>query len=179
MILLHRPFLKSTDSSREFALSAAGQSDIHTVACRKAAQWIARIFRIYKKNFSLRTIPISAVHCAFTAAVIFLADATLTSGDSELRKESLKDLETCFESLQSMSIAWGWSKRAISALQQIARRWDVKITSTEGTCVLDETVICPPDGDEDSFSRLLSDATAQQSADSWLDLGTYLHNPAE
>ncbi|KAF4922402.1 hypothetical protein CGCVW01_v005288 [Colletotrichum viniferum] len=178
MILLHRPFLKSTDFSREFALSAAGQSDVHTVACRKAAQWVARIFQIYKNNLSLRTIPISAVHCAFTAAVIFLADAT--SGDNELRKESLKDLETCFESLQSMSIAWGWSKRAISALQQIARRWDVKITSTVGTCVSDETAIYQPGGyDEDCFSRLLSEATAQRSTDSWLDLGTYLDHPAE
>lgn len=125
-----------------------------------------------------RTIPISAVHCAFTAAVIFLADAT--SGDNDLRKESLKDLETCFESLQSMSIAWGWSKRAISALQQIARRWDVEITSTDGTCVLDETATYQLGGDgEDCFSRLLSEATAQQSADSWLDLGTYLDHPAE
>ncbi|KAH9241030.1 hypothetical protein K456DRAFT_1733572 [Colletotrichum gloeosporioides 23] len=178
MILLHRPFLKSTGSSREFALSAAGQSDIHTVACRKAAQWVARIFRIYKKNFSLRTIPISAVHCAFTAAVIFLADAT--SGDNELRKESLKDLETCFESLQSMSIAWGWSKRAISALQQIAKRWDVKITSTERTWVSDEIAIYQPGkDDEESFSRLLSEATTQQPADSWLDLDTYLDHPAE
>ncbi|KAK6227378.1 hypothetical protein QIS74_00933 [Colletotrichum tabaci] len=183
MILLHRPFLQSTRPFQGFTLSETGRFDVHTVSCRKAAQWIATILQIYHKNFTLRKLPISAVHCAFTAAVIFLADAT--SEDDELQQESLKNLKTCYRSLQGMRTAWGWSERAISALEQIAIRWKVEIPGVEaaapplGMDCEDETTGTsthlrkggPPGGEAPS---LVDDSAAQQPVDNWLDLDTLL-----
>ncbi|WQF77420.1 hypothetical protein CDEST_02434 [Colletotrichum destructivum] len=188
MILLHRPFLQSTRPFQGFTLSETGRFDVHTVSCRKAAQWIATILQIYHKNFTLRKLPISAVHCAFTAAVIFLADAT--SEDNELQQESLKNLKTCYRSLQGMRIAWGWSERAISALEQIAIRWKVEIPGVEAAahptrmdCEDETTGISthlekggPPGGE---VSSLADDSAAQQPVDNWLELDTLLSYSVE
>lgn len=123
MILLHRPFLKALRRDEAISGNASGEDDVHSRACRASADWISNIFRIYRANYTLRRIPISAVHCAFTAAIIHLVDAT--SCDDVLRKKALRRLHTCLVSLHEMSTAWAWSKRSILALHLLAKEWNV------------------------------------------------------
>jgi hypothetical protein len=72
-------------------------------------------------NSSQRCIPISTVHCVFTAAVTHLLDmATL---DSSARRDAARRFHICACSLRDMRVLWAWSNRALEALQLIVQEW--------------------------------------------------------
>ncbi|KAF5249556.1 hypothetical protein FANTH_5149 [Fusarium anthophilum] len=78
---------------------------------------------LYSKHYTLRRIPISAIHCAFTASIILLLETT--SIDSKDRDRSIASLKVLAEALTDMSAAWAWSQRALLAIRQLAREWSV------------------------------------------------------
>ena len=168
MILLHRPFLKALRRDETIAgtASTSEADDTHSRACRASADWISNIFRIYRANYTLRRIPISAVHCAFTAAIIHLVD--VTSPDGALRKKARRRLHTCITSLQEMSTAWAWSKRSILALKLLAREWHVDdelLLGDEGSPVrvvdgcMESSGHAPPEGNGSLLDLTLTDDT--------------------
>ncbi|KAF5585794.1 nitrogen assimilation transcription factor nit-4 [Fusarium pseudocircinatum] len=75
------------------------------------------------KHYTLRRIPISAIHCAFTASIILLLETTST--DSKDRDRAIASLKVLAEALTDMSTAWAWSQRALVAIRQLAREWSV------------------------------------------------------
>jgi hypothetical protein len=70
-----------------------------------------------------RRIPISAIHCAFTASIILLLETTST--DAKDRERAIASLKVLAEALTDMSTAWAWSQRALFAIRQLAREWSV------------------------------------------------------
>ncbi|KAB2575925.1 Nitrogen assimilation transcription factor nirA [Lasiodiplodia theobromae] len=118
MILLHRPFLTSSNGGLR-------DGSTHAIACQTSADCIAAIFRWYKSHYGLRKIPISAVHCAFTAAVILLA--ATTSDDPAVRGRSLQGAKGLTHALDEMDEAWQWSARAARAVRSIARAWQIRL----------------------------------------------------
>jgi hypothetical protein len=70
-----------------------------------------------------RRIPISAIHCAFTASIILLLETTST--DAKDRERAIASLKVLAEALTDMSTAWAWSQRALFAVRQLAREWSV------------------------------------------------------
>ncbi|OJD36459.1 nitrogen assimilation transcription factor nit-4 [Diplodia corticola] len=125
MILLHRPFLTSFRAANG-QLGGLRDGSIHATMCRNSADWIVAIFRWYRGHYTLRKIPVSAVHCAFTAAVIFLAAATADAAD--VRARAALALRALCRALDEMRAAWNWSARALRAVRSIARVWDVELS---------------------------------------------------
>jgi hypothetical protein len=74
-----------------------------------------------------RCTPISTVHCAFTAAIIFLTDAATITGKAQ--ESALRNLKTCVEALEEMETAWSWSTRSLLALWNISQGWHVETTA--------------------------------------------------
>lgn len=88
-----------------------------------------------------------------------------------------------------MVTAWAWSERAISALQQIARRWEVNISGADKTYVPDKSE-APQTGmnEEDKRFTVLSEflcgricnesslapeSFVQHPEDNWLNLDAF------
>ncbi|KAJ9149483.1 Fungal-specific transcription factor domain-containing protein [Pleurostoma richardsiae] len=122
IILLHRPFIRVRRNSgittqRTKAITS------HMKECIQAAEAVANIFKAYRNHYGLRQIPISAVHCAFTASIIFLVEATTEEVDG--RHRTIRLLRMLTVALHEMSTAWAWSRRAIRALRQLAKEWSV------------------------------------------------------
>lgn len=136
VILLHRPFISwrvARESSTESATS-------HLALCRTSAVAIADIFKAYRMHYTLvrihfycnssrsslanspqRCIPISTVHCAFTAAVTHLLD--MTTLDSSARRDAARRFHICACALRDMRVLWAWSNRALEALHLIVQEW--------------------------------------------------------
>ncbi|KXJ85672.1 fungal-specific transcription factor domain-domain-containing protein [Microdochium bolleyi] len=121
IILLHRPFIGAHRSSASPAGLHPNADSIHLKECTKSAQSITTIFKLYQKHYTLRRIPISAVHCAFTASIILLLKAT--SLDTTDRCQTIDSLKILAEALTHMSVAWAWSQRALDAIRQLTREW--------------------------------------------------------
>ncbi|KAK7215928.1 hypothetical protein V2G26_003931 [Clonostachys chloroleuca] len=123
-ILLHRPFLRTTRLSEGNISGCLQADDSHTDACRSSTECIANILRWQSKQYGLRTAPISTVHCAFTAAIILLADASTNS--TLMREKALRNLTTCVNALEEMETAWSSSTRSLLALRNIAQKWKIQ-----------------------------------------------------
>ncbi|KAI1778441.1 hypothetical protein F4818DRAFT_406102 [Hypoxylon cercidicola] len=115
MILLHRPFFQMIRQGVPDTDGKAGTEAMHVGACRSSAEWVSNILRIYKATYTMRHIPISAVHYATTVATIHLADTT--SSDAEVQKKAIQRLQTCVLSLREMRTAWASSTRCILSIQ--------------------------------------------------------------
>ncbi|GJC90764.1 hypothetical protein ColLi_13602 [Colletotrichum liriopes] len=93
----------------------------HMAICRDSAAEIARLLRKYKQQYTLRRIPIAAVHLCFTATVIHLIDARPSNPD---RQQAVRHLQTCIDALRDLRTAWcTWSDRALRAVRLLAREW--------------------------------------------------------
>ncbi|KAL2071968.1 hypothetical protein VTL71DRAFT_11311 [Oculimacula yallundae] len=121
VILLHRPFIGVRKNSLGLGDLHPNADVIHLRECTKSAQSISNIFKLYQRHYTLRRIPISAVHCAFTASIILLLMAT--SSDSADRCNRINSLRILADALTHMSVAWAWSQRALEAIRQLAREW--------------------------------------------------------
>lgn len=94
------------------------------------------------------------MHCAFTAAVIFLLDAT--SANEQTHKRAIEGFKVCFGSLKDMEITWSWSSRSVLALRNLARGWKVDISGIEAS-------FTPPDINQPTEAGLLLDAGDEES----------------
>ncbi|TDZ28887.1 Nitrogen assimilation transcription factor nit-4 [Colletotrichum spinosum] len=130
LILLHRPLMKRRRGRRSVSKSASpnrGAEDVdeyanqHMETCRHSAAEIARLLRIYKQQYTLRRIPIAAVHLCFSAVIIHLIDARPSNPKRQL---AIHHLQICIDALRDLRTAWSsWSDRALRAIQLLAREW--------------------------------------------------------
>ncbi|KAK4948021.1 hypothetical protein LTR10_013075 [Elasticomyces elasticus] len=104
--------------------------DVHSRSCQTSAAKISTILRIYRDNFTHPCIPISAVHPAFTAAIIHLLD--LKTADPIGRRRAMRRFEICLRALYEMNTNWDWANRCIRAIQSLATQWQVDIWSSSG-----------------------------------------------
>lgn len=72
-------------------------------------------------------MPISAVHPAFTAAIIHLLD--LKTSDPIRRRKAMRRFEVCLKCLYEMNSNWEWANRSIRAIQSLATQWQIDIWS--------------------------------------------------
>ncbi|KAJ5419998.1 hypothetical protein N7465_002517 [Penicillium sp. CMV-2018d] len=126
LILLHRPFLKASgQASTNSQIQEFDDDDLHSTVCRASAESICRITRCYHKMYNLRTIPVSAVHCVFTAAIVFMVDATSTS--NLVKGKAYRELKWCVKALEELETAWSWSTRHLVAMVNVAHAWAIDL----------------------------------------------------
>ncbi|KAL2881049.1 hypothetical protein SGCOL_003708 [Colletotrichum sp. CLE4] len=103
------------------SIDGDGYDNQHMATCRHSAAEIARLLRIYKQQYTLRRIPIAAVHLCFSAVVIHLIDARPSNPN---RQQAIRYLQTCVDALRDLRTAWcAWSDRALRAARLLAREW--------------------------------------------------------
>lgn len=133
LILLHRPLVQSNrpgrpkssrmNAGRRYSVEHSDDSDEdrHMATCRDSAAEIAKLLRLYKQHYTLRQVPIAAVHLCFSAAVIHLIDARPASPH---RAQAIRHLGTCVDALQDLRSPWcAWAERSLRAVQLLAREW--------------------------------------------------------
>ncbi|KEQ83528.1 hypothetical protein M438DRAFT_346475 [Aureobasidium pullulans EXF-150] len=137
-ILLHRHiFQRALKKSRgnPSALITERES-YHSQVCTTAADKIAHIFRCYQSNYTLRCIPISAVHAAFTAGLVHLVDAKDPGNPNP--SKSLNMLRLLVSSLYKMNIAWFWCNRSIMVIESLTEQWGVGLRDKGQAQQIDE-----------------------------------------
>jgi hypothetical protein len=113
-------------------------------------------------NFSLlipgnqRYFPVSAVHPAFTAAIILLLDKTMRQEHDS--KETTNCLRICLRALYGMNINWNWANRSIRAIHALAAQWKVDLTTLD----LEHEV---PEENLDHYNRYSSECGGLDQAD--------------
>ncbi|EXJ93637.1 hypothetical protein A1O1_02029 [Capronia coronata CBS 617.96] len=130
IILLHRPFFRILYHSQTNGDYDPEGGDVHSQSCQASAAKIANIYRIFRENYTNRCVPISAVHPAFTAAIIHLLDVKTCSPVG--RNKARRRLDICLTSLHEMNINWDWANRAIRAIRSLAAQWQVDLSPSAG-----------------------------------------------
>ncbi|KAF5690916.1 pathway-specific regulatory nit-4 [Fusarium circinatum] len=125
ILLLHRPFFQLLNPGKNAIAYDPEGGDIHSKSCRESAVKMSRILQIFRKNYTIRNIPVSAVHPAFTAAIIHLLH--IKSSGNNGRSEVMRCLYICVKSLYEMNVNWNWANRSIRAILSLAREWDIDI----------------------------------------------------
>ncbi|KAF4340293.1 pathway-specific regulatory nit-4 [Fusarium beomiforme] len=125
ILLLHRPFFQLLNPGKSSIPYDPEGGDIHSKSSRESAVKMARILQIFKKNYTMRNVPVSAVHPAFTAAIIHLLHIK-TTGNSG-RTEAMRCLYVCIKSLYEMNVNWNWANRSIRAILSLATEWEIDI----------------------------------------------------
>ncbi|KAG8163233.1 hypothetical protein KVR01_006530 [Diaporthe batatas] len=130
LILLHRPMIRnrgrknsaSVDTSTNDGSNRGDEyENQHMATCRHSATEIARLLRTYKQQYTLRRIPIAAVHLCFSAVVIHLMDARPSNPN---RSQAIRNFQICVDALRDLRTAWcAWSDRALRAVRLLAREW--------------------------------------------------------
>lgn len=92
-----------------------------------------------------RHLPVSAVHPAFTAAIILLLDLKVqqdtninTDAAKKADKETRHYLSICIVALYEMNINWNWANRSIRAIRSLAAQWKVDLSTLDLERVPDE-----------------------------------------
>ncbi|KAM5386429.1 hypothetical protein ACJZ2D_000392 [Fusarium nematophilum] len=129
IMLLHRPFFKVLSPGRSCVEYDPDGKDIHSRSSKASAVKISKILRIYRNNYTMRCMPISAVHPTFTAAIIHLLD--LKTNGSDVSNEATRYLSICVKSLYEMNTNWDWANRSIRAIRSLADQWGVEIWTAE------------------------------------------------
>ncbi|KAH0275263.1 hypothetical protein KCU91_g4687, partial [Aureobasidium melanogenum] len=97
------------------------QNNRHMEICRYSATQIAKLMQRLKQHYTLRQIPIAAVHLSFAAAVILLIDAHPANPD---RNQSIRDLELCVDALRDLRKPWcAWADRYLRSVNLLALDW--------------------------------------------------------
>ncbi|SCN81513.1 related to pathway-specific regulatory protein nit-4 [Fusarium fujikuroi] len=159
IILLHRPFVGVQRKTLDAGSFHPSSGSSHLKECSQSSHSISNIFRLYSKHYTLRRIPISAIHCAFTASIILLLETTST--DTKDRDRAIASLKVLAEALADMSTAWAWSQRALFAIRQLAREWLVSedafsalgINKEESRQVIGDTITGTTQGRDDDESN--------------------------
>ncbi|EXL96025.1 fungal-specific transcription factor domain-containing protein [Fusarium oxysporum II5] len=167
ILLLHRPFFQLLNPGKSSIAYDPEGGDIHSKSCRDSAVRMARILQIFRKNYTTRCMPVSAVHPAFTAAIIHLLHIKSTGNNG--RSEAMRCLYICVKSLYEMNVNWNWANRSIRAILSLAREWDIDIWA-HGLAQeineesrrqferyeMDDLVVFPDQGSESSFEHVFS-----------------------
>ncbi|KAF4500221.1 pathway-specific regulatory nit-4 [Fusarium agapanthi] len=126
ILLLHRPFFPLLNPGKSAIAYDPEGGDIHSNSCRESAVKMARILQIFRKNYTIRNIPVSAAHPAFTAAIIHLLH--IKSSGNNGRSEAMRCLYICVKSLYEMNVIyWNWANRSIRAMLSLARELYIDI----------------------------------------------------
>ncbi|KAF5711727.1 Nit-4-like protein [Fusarium globosum] len=125
ILLLHRPFFQLLNPGKSTIAYDPEGGDIHSKSCRESAVKMARILQIFRKNYTMRNMPVSGVHPAFTAAIIHLLHIKSTGNYG--RSEAMRCLYICVKSLYEMNVNWNWANRSIRAILSLAREWEIDI----------------------------------------------------
>ncbi|RBR12475.1 uncharacterized protein FIESC28_08599 [Fusarium coffeatum] len=126
ILLLHRPFFQLLNPGKKGGIPYDPLGgDIHSKSVKDSAVRTARILQIFRKNYTNRCIPISAVHPTFTASIILLLHMK-AEGDLG-RSEALRCLNICITSLYEMNLMWNWANRSIRAIRSLAAEWQIDI----------------------------------------------------
>ncbi|KAH0150307.1 hypothetical protein KCU67_g10711, partial [Aureobasidium melanogenum] len=89
--------------------------------CRYSATQIAKLMQRFKQHYTLRQIPIAAVHLSFAAAVIHLIDAHPANPNWN---QSIRDLELCVDALRDLRTPWcSWADRFLRSVHLLALDW--------------------------------------------------------
>lgn len=133
---MHRPFFKILHRGPNNIDYDPDGKDIHSRSCKAAAIKIANILRIFKNNYTHRCFPVSAVHPAFTAAIIHLLDYKTSQADN--RKSAFQRLRICIECLYGMNVNWDWANRSIRAIHYLSAQWDLNIQDLNIDAIISE-----------------------------------------
>ncbi|KAH7175271.1 fungal-specific transcription factor domain-containing protein [Dactylonectria macrodidyma] len=125
ILLLHRPFFQLLYPGKNSIEYDPDGKDVHSRSCYDSAVKTSRILQICRNNFTSRYIPISAVHPAFTAAIILLLH--VKSVGQSRRSDAMRHFTICIKALYEMNINWDWANRSIRAIQSLASQWEVDI----------------------------------------------------
>ncbi|VUC35672.1 unnamed protein product, partial [Clonostachys rosea] len=116
-----RPTNDSSGTSEATEVRDAAQSNEHMEICRDSAIQISKLMDIYRHHYSLRQIPIAAVHLSFAAAVIHLIDARPTNPNWT---QAARHLQTCVNALRDLRTPWcAWADRSLKGVQLLALDW--------------------------------------------------------
>ncbi|KAF4964264.1 hypothetical protein FSARC_7818 [Fusarium sarcochroum] len=125
ILLLHRPFFQLLNPGKNSINYDIEGHDVHSQSCKDSAVKISKILQTFRNHFTMQCMPISAVHPAFTAAIIHLLHIK-SSGHSG-RSEAMRCLCICVKSLYEMNVNWNWANRSIRAVLSLAAEWDIDI----------------------------------------------------
>ncbi|CAG9987823.1 unnamed protein product [Clonostachys byssicola] len=115
---------RTNDSSTTDSAASSGESQYlnqHMEICRHSAAQISRLMHVYKQHYTLRQIPIAAVHLSFAAAVIHLIDARPTNPNWD---QAVRHLQTCVDALKDLRTPWcAWADRSLRGVHMLALDW--------------------------------------------------------
>ncbi|KDE03870.1 hypothetical protein MVLG_05692 [Microbotryum lychnidis-dioicae p1A1 Lamole] len=98
LILLHRPFIPGQNSE-----VSPGNFPSHSI-CSTSAIAIANIIQVFRKTFTLRQCPPFLTYPLFSAAIIFVYNASF---DEALARPAKMYLAQCMDALKEMELIWG------------------------------------------------------------------------
>ncbi|CAI6059993.1 unnamed protein product [Clonostachys chloroleuca] len=162
---------RTNDSSATDSAASPGESlylNQHMEICRHSAAQISRLMHVYKQHYTLRQIPIAAVHLSFAAAVIHLIDARPTNPNWD---QAVRHLKTCVDALKDLRTPWcAWADRSLRGVHLLALDWyqcddvsqlkkdrhsgedDVSHTLLTATCVHMPEATSPNQADDGGYS---------------------------
>lgn len=129
--LLHRPLIQKKRVRRPSKESFTEGSTLnvdetpylnqHMEICRYSATQISKLIHIFKQHYTLRQIPIAAVHLTFAAAIIHLIDARPANPNWN---QAVHHLETCVDALKDLRTPWcAWADRSLRGVHLLALNW--------------------------------------------------------
>ncbi|KAF8512680.1 fungal-specific transcription factor domain-containing protein [Hysterangium stoloniferum] len=108
VLLLHRPFINvRRKATAEDPDDPASRKSFDL--CAMAATKISNIVRLYKLNFCIKRSPAFLTYYVFSAGIMHMTTLSMPPSDDV---QALLGLQTCMETLQSMSTLWPSAGRA-------------------------------------------------------------------
>ncbi|SDA02837.1 BZ3500_MvSof-1268-A1-R1_Chr11-1g03181 [Microbotryum saponariae] len=120
LILLHRPFIPGQNSE-----VSPGNFPSHSI-CSTSAIAIANIIQVFRKTFTLRQCPPFLTYPLFSAAIIFVYNASF---DEALARPAKVYLAQCMDALKEMELIWGSAIRQWELLNGLVDTSEVDISA--------------------------------------------------
>lgn len=117
VLLLHRPFLRFSPSSKgDHHLESSSRNS--ATACTAAAEKITRLVGNYASRFNIRQVPPAVLHFVFLSGTIHLINFYPTKARSH---GSL--LQSCVETLDEIGKSYPLAGKAARSLRELTERW--------------------------------------------------------
>lgn len=126
LIFIHRPFFSLRMSL--IAGEAPAESIEARRQCIQAAQSIVRIIKIYRKQYTLRRTNVQMVHLIFTASLIHIYRACVSSGLD--LQQAIEDLQDCCQALNEIGQTYKNSLRALEVVICLKQEWQSRFPHT-------------------------------------------------
>lgn len=113
-IIVDRPFLSLASNT-----SLSEQKILHSQkSCFDAASSIAQLIQQYRRRYTFRRANIHTVHLVFTAALIHVHHAYLST-NSAIQSSATKYLDVCSQALSELGLAYKNARRALEVITYI------------------------------------------------------------